>query len=112
MTPPLVQCTFMTPVVGRQFELETLAKFLRREPREFACLVLEGEAGVGKTTLWRAGVQLASDHSSTVLSCRPSEAERDLPFSALGDLLDRVDGQVFERLHDPQRRAIEVALLR
>jgi len=112
MTPPLVQCTFMTPVVGRQFELETLAKFLRREPREFACLVLEGEAGVGKTTLWRAGVQLAGDHSSTVLSCRPSEAERDLPFSALGDLLDRVDGQVFERLHDPQRRAIEVALLR
>src|SRR4051812_14643539 len=99
----------MTPVTGRQSEVEALAAFLTREPHEFACLVLEGEAGIGKTTLWQAGVQLAIDQSSILLSCRPSQAERELPFSALGDLLDRIDLQVFGRLPGPQRHALEVA---
>ncbi|HEY1297574.1 MAG TPA: AAA family ATPase [Chloroflexota bacterium] len=102
----------MTPVIGRQAEVEALEAFLTRTPCEFACLVLEGEAGIGKTTLWQTGVEFAIDQSSTVLSCRPSQAERELPFSALGDLLDRVDVQVLERLPGPQRRALEVALLR
>ena len=52
----------------------------------------------GKTTVWQAGVQRAIDQSSIVLTCRPSQAERELPFSALGDLLDRIDDQVLSRL--------------
>jgi DNA-binding CsgD family transcriptional regulator len=102
----------MTPVIGRQFEIEAFATFLGRVPREFACLVLEGEAGIGKTTVWQSGVQMAVDQSATLLSCRPSEAEREIPFSALGDLLDRIDSEVLERLPGPQRRALAVALLR
>jgi predicted ATPase len=102
----------MTLVIGRQAAVKALDTFLMRVPHGFACLVLEGEAGVGKTTLWQAGVQRAIDHSSIVLTSRPSQAERELPFSALGDLLDRIDEQVLGRLPGPQRRTLEVALLR
>ena len=102
----------MTHIIGRHAEVQALDSFLMRVPQGFACLVLEGEAGVGKTTVWQAGVQRAIDQNAVVLTCRPSQAERELPFSALGDLLDRIDDQVLGRLPGPQRRALEVALLR
>jgi DNA-binding CsgD family transcriptional regulator len=102
----------MTPVVGRRAELEALESFLSRVGDGFGCLVLEGEAGIGKTTLWRAGVERAIGRGFTVLTCGPARAEQGLPFNALGDLLDRIDDEVLARLPGPQRRALEVALLR
>ena len=47
-----------------------------------------------------------------MLSCRPVEAEIALPFAALGDLLEDVGDDVLARLPEPQRDALEVALLR
>lgn len=69
-------------------------------------MLLEGELGVGKTALWREGVARATVR---VLSCQPVEAEAQLPYAALGDLLENVD---LEGLPGPQRSALEVALLR
>jgi len=46
-------------VVGRQEEIDSITAFLdevRDGPR---ALVLVGEAGIGKSTLWRAGVEHA-----------------------------------------------------
>jgi hypothetical protein len=74
--------------------------------------VLQGDAGIGKTALWAAGVGLAAEREFRVLSCRPAEAETSLPFAALGDLLDEVPQDALEALPGPQRRAVDVAMLR
>jgi ATP/maltotriose-dependent transcriptional regulator MalT len=74
-------------------------------------LILEGDPGVGKSTLWRHGVQLGMEGGYQVLVARPAEPEAQFPLAALADLLDDAD-PFMDELPDPQRRAIEVALLR
>jgi hypothetical protein len=46
-----------------------------------AGLVIEGEAGIGKTTLWRAGVDAARERSYRVLTATPTAAETALSTS-------------------------------
>ena len=77
-----------------------------------AALLFEGEAGIGKTTLWSAGIDQARRRGWQVLTCRPVQPEAALSFSALGDLLEPVPDSVLGRLPGPQRRALDVALLR
>ena len=98
-----------TEVVGRDAELEAIERWLEA-PRPSAFLV-EGEAGIGKTTLWRTGVERARDRNQLVLACAPSLAEADVGFAALGDLLGTLDGELLELLPSPQRLALEGALL-
>src|SRR5215207_1323754 len=98
-------------VIGREAELAALTAFVDAVPRGSAALVLTGEAGVGKTTLWRAGIEAARERSFRVLAASPTAAEASMSFAALGDLLgERVD-HVLAALPPPQRRALEVALL-
>ena len=75
-------------------------------------LVLTGGPGIGKTTLWEAGVAAARERGLRVLSARASGAEARLSFAALIDLLDGVGGEELAALPAPQLRALEVALLR
>jgi DNA-binding CsgD family transcriptional regulator/exonuclease VII small subunit len=99
-------------VVGREPELEAIRSFLELEPSGGRTLVLEGEAGIGKTTLWREAARIASADGCRVLQTRPSSAEAGFVFSGLGDLLgDRLDG-LGPELPGPQFAALEVALLR
>jgi hypothetical protein len=77
-------------VIGRDRELAAVAAFLDAVPLAPCGLVLEGAAGIGKTTVWRAGAAQAAGRSYTVLSCRPAESEVTLSSAALGDLLDGV----------------------
>jgi DNA-binding CsgD family transcriptional regulator len=74
-------------------------------------LLLEGEAGIGKTTLWAAGVEFAHTRGYRVLSGRPGEAEVQLAFAALSDLLADALAETLPHLPEPQQRALEVALL-
>ena len=98
-------------LVGRDAELASVARFLDAVPDGSTALLLEGEAGIGKTSLWRHGVALAHERSYRVLVCRPGESETHLSFAALSDLLEEVLGEVLPLLPRPQRRALEVALL-
>lgn len=98
-------------IVGRERELAVLRTFLRELTQEASALVLRGEAGMGKTTLWARAVEEAEAHGLAVLACRPSAAERQLSFAALADLLMGVVAHVVPDLPPPQRRALEVALL-
>ena len=66
--------------------------------------------GIGKTTLWRYGVELAR-REWLVLACGPTEAESALAFAAAGDLLGPLAGEVVAALPSPQRRALAAALL-
>ena len=102
----------VSPIVGRGAELEALNTFVDCLDRGPAMLVLEGEPGLGKTTLWQEGLQAAERRSFQVLMCRPVQAEAQLAFTALSDLLTDVPTVVFDELPVPQRRALEVALLR
>jgi predicted ATPase len=98
-------------VVGRDREMAAVAAFLDRVPSRPCGLLLEGAAGIGKTTVWSACAAWAAGRSYTVLSCRPAEAEAALSFAALGDLLEGVLDQALPQLPSPQRRALQVALL-
>ena len=98
-------------VVGREAELAVLSDFAGVGARNRA-LVLAGEAGIGKTTLWEAGIELARDRGLRVLLARPSGAEARLSFAALIDLFEGVDVGALAGVPAPQRAALEVALLR
>src|SRR3954464_14433720 len=54
-------------------------------------LVIEGEAGIGKTTVWQLGVDAAARRGHQVLASRPAEAETGLAYTGLADLLSGVD---------------------
>lgn len=98
-------------VVGREAELAAVESLLEEVEHGPAALVLDGEAGIGKTTVWLSGVEQARERGYCVLSCRPSEAEASLPFVALADLLEPLLPDALSALPTPQRRALEVALL-
>ena len=97
-------------IVGRDAELESIGRFLDDVARAPSVLLLEGDAGIGKTTLWTAGVRATRDRGYVVLASRPAESETQLSFAALGDLLADV-ADVLTELPSPQRHALEVALL-
>jgi DNA-binding CsgD family transcriptional regulator len=95
-------------ILGRDAELAQVQSFLESVSGGPSALILEGAAGIGKTTLWHAGVSFARARGHRVLACRASESEARLSYAALGDLLD------FElpELPAPQQRALDAALLR
>ncbi|MGB0097090.1 MAG: hypothetical protein WBP81_31685 [Solirubrobacteraceae bacterium] len=70
-------------VIGREHELAVLRAFVAERTGPTA-LVLEGDAGVGKTTLWEAGIAGALSAGHRVLRCRPVTAETPLSFAAVG----------------------------
>ncbi|MDX6423397.1 MAG: hypothetical protein QOI67_868, partial [Gaiellaceae bacterium] len=100
----------VSEIVGRDAELASLHAFVDGD--DAAALVLEGEAGIGKSTLWLAAVEYARAEGLQVLSSRPSEPERGLTYVGLGDLFDPIIDEVLPELPPPRRRALEVALLR
>jgi DNA-binding CsgD family transcriptional regulator len=99
-------------LAGRRSEMAGVDRFLAILPDGPAALALEGHPGIGKTTVWRAAVDAARSRSYRVLVCRASESEGALSFLGLGDLLDSVSSEALGDLPEPQRVALELALLR
>lgn len=99
-------------MIGREHELESGIRFLQLLEGRSAALVLEGEAGIGKTTVWRELVTRGAERGYRVLSCRPAAAEAKLSFAGLSDLLADVPPAVLDRLPVPQRHGLEAALLK
>jgi DNA-binding CsgD family transcriptional regulator/tetratricopeptide (TPR) repeat protein len=99
-------------IVGRERELEVASSMLDGLLRGPTGLVLEGEAGIGKTALWRAMLTTARERGCHVLYCQGERSEAQLAFAGLSDLLDSSTDAALAALHAPQRQALEVALLR
>jgi DNA-binding CsgD family transcriptional regulator len=99
-------------VVGRESELVVVDEFVRPAGGDVDVLVIAGEPGIGKTTLWAEAVRHARENGLTVLAARPAESEAKLAFAGLTDLLGGVAACVFDRVPAPQRQALDVALLR
>ena len=100
-------------IIGRDEDLSALHAFLdrRADARGPAALALEGDAGIGKSTLWLAALETARERGLRVLTSRPAESERALAYAGLGDLFDEALGDIAPALPAPRRQALEVALL-
>jgi DNA-binding CsgD family transcriptional regulator len=99
-------------IIGREAELHRVEELLDAIEHGPTALVIEGEIGIGKTALWKQGLSAADRRAYQVLACRPNDAEAQLAYAAVGDLLAEVPEEVLAELPGPQRRALEVALLR
>ena len=100
-----------TSVIGREEELGAIDAFIDRIDEGPGALVLSGEAGIGKTILWEAGVEEARVRGARILLCHGVEAEASLSYAGLSDLLADALDEVAPELPPPRRRALEVALL-
>ena len=73
-------------IIGRREELRSLRTFLTALPAGGQALLLEGDPGIGKSTLWHEGVQAARGHDYSRLD-RATGSVRDTDrFATLGDL--------------------------
>jgi DNA-binding CsgD family transcriptional regulator len=106
----MARSTRAPPLVGRDEELARIETFLDGVNEGRAAVLLEGEPGIGKTTLWRRAVYAARRRGFHVLVAQPTEAESRLSFAGLGDLLDPVRAEI-SALPAPARRALRLALL-
>src|SRR5215469_16585917 len=102
----------MMRVVVRDAEFATVDRALDGVGAGFAAVIISGEPGIGKTTVWRYGIAGAAARGYRVVSCRPAGSERRLSLCGLADLLDQVPARALGELPDPQREALEVALLK
>ena len=99
-------------IVGREQELGAIQAFLAGGGERATALVLDGEGGIGKTTIWEQGVRIARDRGLRVLAARPAQSEMELPYAALADLLETTSDEELRLLAPPQRVAVECALAR
>jgi DNA-binding NarL/FixJ family response regulator/KaiC/GvpD/RAD55 family RecA-like ATPase len=99
-------------IIGRDRELEEIGKLLEPRPSGSRVLLLEGEAGTGKTTLMQAALDEARARGYRVLTSTPARSEMQLSTSALRDLLDSAFAEVAHELPPPQRHALAAVLLR
>ncbi len=85
--------------ITRAAEFEAVAEFLSRVQIGPAGLVVEGEAGIGKTTLLLDAVAEAERRGFRVLAAQGSPAEVTYAYAAIADLLRDVDVEMLPALH-------------
>ena len=95
---------------GREAERTRIAELLALAPSGPVGVALAGGPGIGKTTVWRDATERARDRGYRVLVAAPSEPDATLAFAGLGDLFESLADELFDRLPDPQRRALRAAL--
>ena len=88
-------------LLGRAAELGAVGRFLVPGAAG-RVLVVCGEPGIGKSTVWEAGVGLARSRGFAAWCARPGQAEAQLSFAGLADLVEgagRRPGGVQRRAH-------------
>jgi DNA-binding CsgD family transcriptional regulator len=104
--------TMVESVFGRDAELgRILALMELGDDGRPVAVVLDGEPGIGRTSVWRGAVAQARMAGRLVLMSSPSAAEADIAFAALGDLIGQVPAEFRVALPAPQQMALEAALL-
>ena len=100
------------PVVGRDVELARARRFLDSLALEPGALLVEGEAGIGKTTVWTAVIGEAESRGIRVLQARGAETEVQLSYATLADLVGGNFEETRSAIPPIQQRALAAALLR
>ena len=100
----------MSPfLIGRDRERQAIDRLLAEaRAGRGGTLIVTGEAGIGKTALLEDAAGRASDLRQ--LEARPLEAERELPYAALGDLVRPLGETAIAGLPAPQAEALRAAL--
>ncbi|MFI1167729.1 AAA family ATPase [Streptomyces sp. NPDC020801] len=93
-------------VIGREELLTAAREHLSRG----GSVLVQGPAGIGKSTVLRTLAAERARAARTVLRCTATESESHLPFLALTDLLGLVVDEVSGTLPAAQRTALESAL--
>ncbi|MEZ4597557.1 MAG: AAA family ATPase [Chloroflexota bacterium] len=101
----------MDDLLGRDDQSASIIAALSDATRPARSFLIEGEPGIGKTALVRFAMAEATARGYRVLETRPVEAEAGLALVGLGDLLGPVLSEMLPALPDPQRVALEIALL-
>lgn len=96
----------------RSIEAELVNEFLDTCGAGPAAILLEGEAGIGKTTLMLGALDRARERGFRVLLAHSAAMETMLAYAALADLLVDVEPAVLDALPAPQRRAVDRIMLR
>lgn len=96
-------------LVGRDADVRAAARWADALATAPEALVIAGEAGIGKTTLWRKALGLAAERGARVLLAKPVQAELSLGYAGLGDLLHGAEQRIAE-LPGPQAEALSAAL--
>jgi DNA-binding NarL/FixJ family response regulator len=84
-------------------------RFLSKAEATGAALILSGEPGIGKTLILDLAAEMAAASGITVLRGRGVQAEADVPFGVLNQVLLPLERYV-PRLEDMQRRALKAPL--
>ena len=108
---PAADDRVVLPIVGREREWSVIELFLGRAAEGPRALVIEGAAGIGKSTLWLEAVDTARERGFGVLASRPAETEALLANVVLGDLFGTIGPDDLATLASPRRHAFESALL-
>lgn len=77
-----------------------------------SALLIEGHAGIGKTTLWLSVVDRAHERGFHVLTARASETEAVFAYATVGDLVAGMDPTLTAAIPDMQNRALSWVLMR
>jgi DNA-binding CsgD family transcriptional regulator/tetratricopeptide (TPR) repeat protein len=95
-------------LLGREDELTRLHELVSSLPDGPRAITLRGEPGIGKTTVWRAGLELAE--GTRLLSARCVQAELPLALVGLSDLAGDAFGDVADELADHDRAVLAASL--
>ena len=98
-SPPLEsgpQVSSASPLVGRQEELTLLAERLRelKEQRRSGCVIVEGEAGIGKTQLITSALRLAQYMGIRVLWGEAESIENGTLHYAWRQIFQQIFGEI------------------
>lgn len=99
-------------IVTRPAESRAVADFLTAASSGPTGLLVEGQAGIGKTTLLFSAVDEARERGFRVLSARSAAAESVLAYAVLADLLVEVEAASWAELSEVERLAVDRVLLR
>lgn len=99
-------------VVSRSVEMRAIAQFFSAIEQQPSGLLLDGAAGIGKTTLWLSALQQARARGFHVLSARAWEAESVLAYGTVADLFADIDAAALKSLPEVQLLAVDRVLFR
>jgi DNA-binding CsgD family transcriptional regulator len=97
-------------IVGREVEIADVERLLSRARDQTSALLIEGEPGIGKTTLFRAAMRRGQKAGFAVLSCRAASSEAAFALAAVADIVEDIPRSYRADLPAPQLRALEAAL--
>ena len=108
--PPRTPLPEQPLIRGRERELEAIVALVGTIRPQAWGLVIEGEAGIGKTRLLEDAVQIAARSGRQVLSAVCAQSESEMGLATLGDLLGDMIDDYGPTLPEWQRNVLDPAL--